>query len=382
MGLNGMSTGNSPVISRNGQVAALAGATSFGSTNRTLAVLDEIQGALRVSLGDRSVVDPRGMSVNDHGQVAFVSDPSASNEFIGVLNSRRSTQYSIVAQQGTLFGSIQFSSAGGVSINNLNEIAFSATDSTGFRGVFRTDVGSGSPIAVATSGEFVPGAGVGATFQSVAAINQHSMNDRGQIAFIANMRDEVGRSFYAVLRADPVVGVSPSNPILPDPPPPGSAPVWTMPVVVFPSLPGGVAGRPFTYYDPDLAVGYDYRISTGAPNFAAVQIPSPLTNGDEVFELSFGGQSYDLVAGEVFDFTSVVAEGVSSFRISGIDVAEGLDPLQPTAFVTGIVFIEGGLDGSTFTMTPIVVSVVPEPATPWMLLAGTVAGAGIIRRRL
>ena len=80
------------------------------------------------------------------------------------------------------------------------------------------------------------------------------------------------------------------------------------------------------------------------------------------------------MGGNVFDFTQIVAGGVNSFRVLGIETSAGLDPFDPTAFVTGLSFVAMG--AFTGTMTPIT-QFVPAPAT-WLLLA---AGGLALRRR-
>ncbi len=120
-----------------------------------------------------------------------------------------------------------------------------------------------------------------------------------------------------------------------------------------------------TYYiDPEVAVGYDYAIGAGDPNFRSVVLPSGI--GDDlydVFTLDGLGQwqlvAEELMAGQVFDFG---LDGVGNFRVLGIEVAAALDPQSTTAFVTGLTFTRNGT--FTGTQTPITVNTtVPEPPT-------------------
>ncbi len=87
-----------------------------------------------------------------------------------------------------------------------------------------------------------------------------------------------------------------------------------------------VQGQIF-FFDPDVAVGYDYAV-TGDALFASVLIPAPLPNGDSSFtlELPGGVGSFPLTAGTTFNLLDYNALGFSSFRISGIDTMEMLDP--------------------------------------------------------
>lgn len=143
-----------------------------------------------------------------------------------------------------------------------------------------------------------------------------------------------------------------------------------------------VIANQIQFYDPLVAIGYDYEIGNGNPNFASVILPDI---GDSMFELLLSnGSGFDtfsqILAGEEFFFGS---EGVSSFRILGIETDAGLDPNDPTAFVTGLSFVADGQ--FTGTMTPISTfiddpSPVPLPAAGWMLIAG-ITGLGAMRRR-
>lgn len=135
--------------------------------------------------------------------------------------------------------------------------------------------------------------------------------------------------------------------------------------------------RQMCWIDPDVAVGYDYCVSDGDPKMAAIQIPAPLANGDEWFELEFEGHQARLHTGERYDFTSLVPERGNSFRVSSIDVAEGLDPENPTAFVSGLLFMDGGADDFSVTMRPLVVAV-PEPSAAILFGAGLL----LLSRRL
>ena len=120
-----------------------------------------------------------------------------------------------------------------------------------------------------------------------------------------------------------------------------------------------------TYYiDPEVAVGYDYAIGIGNPNFRSVVLPTGIgDNLFDVFTLDGLGQwmlaADDLMAGQVFDFG---AAGVGRFRVLGIEVAAALDPKSTTAFVTGLTFTGNGTFSGT--QTPITVNItVPEPPT-------------------
>ena len=130
--------------------------------------------------------------------------------------------------------------------------------------------------------------------------------------------------------------------------------------------------------DSEVAVGYDYAIGAGDPLFRSVKLPS---FGDGLYGLSlWDGTGYSLqtslAAGTEYFFAGT---GVARFRIDGIETAAGLNPSDPTAFVTTLTFAGSGR--FTGTMTPITVTVVPEPASLALWAAGLLFVGGRLRRR-
>ncbi|MDY0054910.1 MAG: nidogen-like domain-containing protein [Methyloversatilis sp.] len=177
---------------------------------------------------------------------------------------------------------------------------------------------------------------------------------------------EAGLWSFAI-RNGQLPGSSASNPLMPV----ASDEGWNFDFNV-------VAGTP-VFIDPDIAIGYDYIVNSG-PSITSVLLP---TFGDGLYDLwLWNGEAWEasgdvLTGGVTFTF----AEAVSRFRILGIEEGAALDPLNPTAFVTGLTFDATG--PVSMAQNPIVVTVpVPEPETYAMFLAGLGLIAAARRRRM
>lgn len=151
-------------------------------------------------------------------------------------------------------------------------------------------------------------------------------------------------------------GESEFTPILPDPNNPTDPETGGF---VF-ELPEVEAGETI-WFDPDVAVGYVYE-SDGL--IASVTAPSLLSvNDPDGYLLTYidgSGVEHNIVllAGETHFF----ADPVFTFTLSGINTDLLIDPDNPTAFVTGISFVNSGQFNITQTAITEFVDV-PEPTS-------------------
>jgi MYXO-CTERM domain-containing protein len=137
-----------------------------------------------------------------------------------------------------------------------------------------------------------------------------------------------------------------------------------------------------TFIDPLLAIGYDYATGAGDPNFASVLLPTGI--GDNLFDLflwngaGFVDTGINLAGGVQFFFDAL---GVDRFEIRGVETSAGLDPANPTAFITGLTFVSAG--DFTGTMTPLTVDVPTNASEPpsLPLIAVALLGLVALRRR-
>lgn len=134
------------------------------------------------------------------------------------------------------------------------------------------------------------------------------------------------------------------------------------------------------FIDPEVAVGYEYRVQSG-PNILQALFPTIAgdLDGYQIFGLD-GLLLGTATPGQWFDFGP---GGVSGFRLAGIDIGAGLDPADTQAFVTGLLFASDGT--VAMTQKPIVTEVggtdVPEPASLMLLAVGALAVAAGRRTR-
>ena len=138
-----------------------------------------------------------------------------------------------------------------------------------------------------------------------------------------------------------------------------------------------VAGQT-VFVDPTVAVGYSFAIGAGDPNFASVLLPAVQANPFDVSFMYNGMDFNDMVMPEtIFDFPN---GGVGAFTVTGIDPADGLDPADTTAFITGLTFAGDGTFNGTQTPITEEVAATPEPGSISLLATGLL-GWPLLRRR-
>jgi hypothetical protein len=197
------------------------------------------------------------------------------------------------------------------------------------------------------------------------AINFQVIETRGDVAF-------TGSNAQILSRSNSFFAFSPLGP--------GAPPNVFLPVInsdgVFQFDIGNVGPNSVTFIDPIVAIGYDFEIGLGDPNFASVILPSV---GDDIYDVFFQGLSHTVLAGDQFFFP---VGGLASFSVRGIEPSAGLDPTNPLAFITGLTFVSEGQ--FTGIMTPLTLDIpasVPEPSSLVLILAG-LAMVGFIPQRL
>ena len=134
------------------------------------------------------------------------------------------------------------------------------------------------------------------------------------------------------------------------------------------------------WIDPIVAVGYVYAVNNGATFFSVTAPSLASVNDTDGYTLTFGSTVVALLAGQTYVFGA----GVNSFTLNGINPALGLDPNNPTAFVTGIALNAIQTGSTVLTMTPIEqdynTPLTPLPASIWLMVAG-MGGLASLRRR-
>ena len=230
--------------------------------------------------------------------------------------------------------------------------------------------------------------------------------------------------------------VTPTNPTATSPANGGDDPTGRSPNDPFVEIGGGTLpingcvttncpANGWEFFDPKVAVGYDYQLVPNVPGtaltFGITQIQVSTIIGDDEYQLflcAAGDSTCDVATGidikgnggvttdDVFDVTAYLDTldaselallgvtnpnaGIFGFALRGIDPNAGLDPNDPTTFVTGLMFtgdINGGLsitpevlDTTTGLVTPGHDPIVPlpEPSS----LFGLLTALGLVAPKL
>ncbi len=421
----GQASGSTPNVFRefqgaaansNGQVALLA--LLDDGTSQVVRIEPDGQSHVVIATANQTEINFTAPDINEAGDVAYIaqvqpgaSQPGDTTHVVKVGNGSgpAETRVEIAARGGSGLGP-DINASGTVvgyqpSLISLAEVGDSPTDPGN---VIVTDpeingfvsfLGLNDFGQVAyqdASGLYVDGeliVEIGGQFngQEVIAIgvrdNVAFNNSAQALAEVATVveRDANGRiirSNRVLVRFDPE-GATPENPLVPF----ASTPEGENDVAL--NINNGLGVDAPIFVDPIVATGFTYTQGAGGANFATLLIPSSLPLGDDDFLLEFmygSGLFFSdtIFAGEIFDFTAWAIEGVASFTLSDIDLAEMIDPTDP--FVVGLTFVSGGFS-STLSIDAITedtdVNVVPLPASLPLLLA-SLGGLGVLgnRRRL
>ena len=295
--------------------------------------------------------NPRVMKISPSGDV-FILAEANSSPFVNFFQAR--------------------SGAGvpGVSINNLNRVSFVGQTADGSHLWIGDASGDEARLVAGNEVDFTDGTRFNNSNGFSNDVTNHgatSLNDRGEILLgvlgihLDANGNQLASSVRALFIARPATGLEPGDPILPNPgdalpgPSGGFRFERRCPNGCAVVAPGNRVIRPRIFYDPPIAIGYDYSIDTNSiGGFESALVPTALPNGDADFTVIVNGQSAPLTAGQVFNFSDLTSEPVRTFRIADIDTAEALDPDDATVFVTGLVFSEDAAQNLTFTMVPVV----------------------------
>jgi hypothetical protein len=170
-------------------------------------------------------------------------------------------------------------------------------------------------------------------------------------------------------------GQTADNPVKPS----NDGPVFELPITAC----SGKTCQSWQYFDPIVAIGYNYQLKPTDPSspltFGITAIKAPTKIGDGKYELYLYnvitgsyvdvGQEIDADPNNSFDVVAYLQSlnpaqdaefgisdpemGLNQFSIRGIDPSAGVDPNDPNAFITGLLFT-GEINGNLF-ITPLTV---------------------------
>ncbi|MEM1396034.1 MAG: VPLPA-CTERM sorting domain-containing protein, partial [Pseudomonadota bacterium] len=366
------------------------------------------------------VIDFRQPDINDHGKVAFAAIVPGVGQsiYVGdetgfdvVIEGNQNTfqpgsSFSLNNDGDVIAGIVTRLSDVGYIIQNANEptaspiilgksrdVGFVQTVALNNFDQFAYTIGGPVGGDLYIDGELVLARGD--TFEGLSGdVSQlgvglrtsHGFNDLGQVVAtiaVENQPHPAGLPFTvtgnADFRVDPE-GATPDNPLVPF----ASTSDGQNDVAL--NINNGLGLTAPIFVDPIVATGFTYTQGAGGANFASLLIPDALPLGDDDFLLEFmygaGSMFSDtILAGEIFDFTALTTDGVSSFTISDIDFAEMIDPTDP--FVVGLTFVAGGFS-STLSIDAITegtdTNVIPLPASLPLLLV-SLGGLAFLQRK-
>lgn len=302
---------------------------------------------VRVVLPSSTGFAPRSPRIDDTGRVFFSGSEQGEQRW-NVYRVDPGSQEPIKLIDGNN-GPLRLTDTAAVAVNGAGSLVFIAERGlNGPRGIYTgPDPNSNTVIEV---GDVLDGRTVVDLHLNPRALNNNGLDGLGQIVFAARL---FGDSGFSVYRADPT-GTSSDNPLVPavkvlDP-------VFEFARIVLPAKGGTV-----TYWDPPVAIGYEYRLAAGDPNFESVLLPAFPTH--DSYELHmWHGTEYVLDTTLRGDVEHVFGlGGVDRFRIMGIPESLGLDVENPLAFVTGFRFVGPG--SVELTMTPLTAMGTTAPTT-------------------
>ena len=228
------------------------------------------------------------------------------------------------------------------------------------------------PTATSYTIPAILSSGLSLALNNPYSINFQAIETRNHIPFTNNNAEILRRSssFFAFT---PNNASGPPNVHLPQVGPDSNPNDNRGPVYVFTIE--SVGPNSVTFIDPVVAVGYEYAIGLGDPNFASVLLPDI---GDGVYDVLFDNLHHLVLADQQFFFPQ---GGVSTFTVLGIEPSADLDPNNVNAFVTGLTFVsEGSFTGTMTPLTQLVPDAVVSLPVTLVLLGGGLAGMAMRRR--
>lgn len=154
----------------------------------------------------------------------------------------------------------------------------------------------------------------------------------------------------------------------------GAAPVFEFDV-------SGAVENQFIFVDPEVAVGYTYTVEDA--QIAAIKAPTlAAVNDVDGYVVTLpNGDQFTLLPGEELDLSLAP---VSSFVLTGINPALGIEPTDQTTFVLGLQLTALG-QSPNLTQEVIVFDTDATPAVPlpagMVLMLSGIAGLGVAARR-